>query len=194
MDGVGRGCNKTQTQVEFVIPCHTILVIVVGFKHQIGKQCHVVVTTLIPILREVVLGKLKRKLSTRFPEVGLDNLDVHIHTVHHICHIFDFFHLIIDRSKVFCFRPCHIHRRNSRHRSDLCIRIVEQTRTLGISVHEYIVNGSIETLVLCYHIRCLHRRVQSWQRIIQFEFSIQCRTIKHARSKQFVEIGRHPFT
>ena len=72
----------TQTHLQFIIPFHLLLVIVVG-KHRHSSEHRIItLTTLIPVVRNIILQELEIIIATYGPEVRTGDDDIHRSRIH----------------------------------------------------------------------------------------------------------------
>ena len=82
---VGRCGAEAQLGIEQIFPLHLFTVIIVGKQLQVGKHGVSALTSLVPVVGDIVLGNLQRTVSTRHPPVGL--VDNHVGFLLHSHHI-----------------------------------------------------------------------------------------------------------
>ena len=74
--GIRRCRDKAQFPLNLVFKLDTLSVIIIRLPGEAGKQWFGTFTTLIPVLRNVVLWELQITISTKGPEIRLDNQQV----------------------------------------------------------------------------------------------------------------------
>ena len=71
VDGIRTRGLESQFHLQLVVEEHTLLIVVVQFEHRGGNSRIVGLTTLVPVVRHIVLQELHGAVEFEFPEVWL---------------------------------------------------------------------------------------------------------------------------
>ena len=134
MHRVSLGSLVAQSHLQLVLPLHLLLVVVVSHHRYTSQQRVVALTTLIPVVRHIVLQELQIVITSESPEVRLENHDIRWRSFR-----FEDLrrHLFYDVAlRLFGFRIRH---NRSAHLFQVSLRSLHQVWSAEINIHQGLI-------------------------------------------------------
>ena len=134
MHRVSLGSLVTQSHFQLVFPLHLLLVVVVRHHRYTSQQRVVALTTLVPIVRHIVLQELQIVITSESPEVRLEDHDIRWRSFRFEdlrCHLF---YNVALRLLGLCIRHDW-----SAHLFQMSLRSLHQVWTVEIDIHQGLI-------------------------------------------------------
>ena len=134
MHRVSLGSLVTQSHFQLVLPLHLLLVVVIRHHRYTSQQRVVALTTLVPVVRYIVLQELQIVISAESPEVRFEDHDIRWRSFRFEdlrCHLF---YNVALRLLGLCIRHDW-----SAHLFQMSLRSLHQVWTVEIDIHQGLI-------------------------------------------------------